>query len=88
MPLFVKSLQYRLSLFSGNMNLPSWLSYRPILVFVYFLLMSKLGLKGQVHCFSIKVVMNKTVFVVFEKNAKIAPLIPKNDVTEPKARLL
>jgi len=26
--------------------------------------------------------------VVFEKNAKNAPLIPKNDVTEPKARLL
>jgi len=24
----------------------------------------------------------------FEKNAKNAPLIPKNDVTEPKARLL
>jgi len=27
-------------------------------------------------------------FVVFEKNAKNAPLIPKNDVTDPKARLL
>jgi len=26
--------------------------------------------------------------VVFEKNAKNAPLIPKNDVTEPKAKLL
>jgi len=26
--------------------------------------------------------------VVFEKNTKNAPLIPKNDVTEPKARLL
>jgi len=26
--------------------------------------------------------------VVFKKNAKNAPLIPKNDVTEPKARLL
>jgi len=26
--------------------------------------------------------------VVFEKNEKNAPLIPKNDVTEPKARLL
>jgi len=26
--------------------------------------------------------------VVFEKNAKNAPLIPKNDVTEPNARLL
>jgi len=27
-------------------------------------------------------------FVVFEINAKNAPLIPKNDVTEPKASLL
>jgi len=26
--------------------------------------------------------------LVFEKNAKIAPLIPKNDVIESKARLL
>jgi len=26
--------------------------------------------------------------VVFEKNAKKEPLISKNDVTEPKARLL
>jgi len=26
--------------------------------------------------------------VVLEKNAKITPLIPKNNVTEPKARLL
>jgi len=26
--------------------------------------------------------------VVFEKNAKNAPLIPKNDVTEPKAKRL
>jgi len=25
--------------------------------------------------------------VIFEKDAKNAPLIPKNDVTEPKARL-
>jgi len=50
-----------------------------------------------VHCFSIQVVINKCFLlnpkknlaqirlVVFEKNA---PLIPKNDVTEPKARLL
>jgi len=30
----------------------------------------------------------KICFVVLEKNAKNAPLIPKNDVTEPKARLL
>jgi len=53
--------------------------------------------KGRVHCFSIKVVMNKCFLlnpeknmaqihvVVFEKNA---PLIMKNDVTEQKARLL
>jgi len=26
--------------------------------------------------------------VIFEKNIKNAPLIPKNDVTEPKAKLL
>jgi len=26
--------------------------------------------------------------VVIEKNSIMAPLIPKNDVTEPKARLL
>jgi len=26
--------------------------------------------------------------VVFDKNAKDAPTLPKNDVTEPKARLL
>jgi len=50
--------------------------------------------------FSMQVVRNKCFLlnpgknfaqirlVVFEKNAKIAPLIPKNDVTEPKARLL
>jgi len=30
----------------------------------------------------------KTKRVVFEKNAKNVPLFPKNDVTEPKARLL
>jgi len=54
-------------------------------------------LKGRVHCFSMPVVMNKCVLlnlkkklaqihlVVFEKNAL---LIPKNDVTEPKAGLL
>jgi len=47
-----------------------------------------------------KVVMNKCFllnpekklaqirFVLFEKNAKNAPLILKNDVTEPKVRLL
>jgi len=30
----------------------------------------------------------KIRLVVFEKNAKNAHFIPKNDVTEPKARLL
>jgi len=55
--------------------------------------------KGRVHCFSMQVVMNKCFLlnpekrtlaqirlVVFEK--KNSPLIPKNDVTEPKARKL
>jgi len=55
-------------------------------------------LKGRVHYFSMQIIMNKcfllnpekkkltqTRLVVFEKNA---PLILKNDVTEPKARLL
>jgi len=63
-------------------------------MFINFLILS---LKGQVHCFSMQVVMNKCFLlnpekllvqiriVVFEKNA---PLIPKNDVTEPKAKLL
>jgi len=53
--------------------------------------------KGRVHCFSMQVVMIKCFllnpeknlvqiqFFVFEKNAKIAPLIPKNDVLEPNA---
>jgi len=55
--------------------------------------------KAPVPCFSMQVVMNKCFLLnpekkknlaqirldVFEKNA---PLIPKNDVTEPKARLL
>jgi len=56
--------------------------------------------KGRVHCFSMQAVMNKCFLlnlekklaqirlVVFEKHVKNAPLIPKNDVTEPKARLL
>jgi len=57
--------------------------------------------KGRVHCFSMQVVMNKCFvqnpqkilalirfYVVFEKNAKTHTLIPKNDVTEPKAMLL
>jgi len=54
-------------------------------------------IKDREHCFSMQVVMNKYILqnpekklaqirlVVFEKNA---PLIPKNDVTEPKARQL
>jgi len=52
--------------------------------------------KCRVHCFLMQVVINKCFLnpennlaqirlVVFEKNA---PLIPKNDVTKPKARLL
>jgi len=53
------------------------------------------------QCFSVKIVMNKRFLlcpekknlaqirlVVFEKNAKAHTLIPKNDVSEPKARLL
>jgi len=55
------------------------------------------SLQGRVHCFSMQVVMNKWFLLnpekkfsvnpsfVFEKNA---PLISKNDVTEPKAMLL
>jgi len=54
-------------------------------------------LKGRMRCFSMQFVMNKCFLpnpeknlaqirlVVFKKNT---PLIPKNDVTEPKARLL
>jgi len=54
-------------------------------------------IKDRVHCFSMQVVMNKYFLlnpekilaqirhVVFEINA---PLILKNDVTEPKARRL
>jgi len=54
-------------------------------------------LKSRVHCFSMQVVMNKSFLLNPEKNfgvdsscrfRKNAPLIPKNDVTEPKARLL
>jgi len=54
---------------------------------------------GQVHCFSMQVVMNKCFLMNPEKNwrrsvlsftkkRKNASLNPKNDVTEPKARLL
>jgi len=56
--------------------------------------------KGRVHCFSKQVVMDKYFFlnpeknsaqirlVVSEENEKTHTLYPKNDVTEPKARLL
>jgi len=57
-------------------------------------------IKGRVQCFSMQVVMSKCFLlnsektfgsvrlVVFEKNSKKHSLIPKNDVTELKARLL
>jgi len=56
-------------------------------------------IKGQEHCFSIQVVMSKCLLLSekkigtdlscrFRKKRKISTLIPKNDVTEPKARLL
>jgi len=59
-------------------------------------------LKDRVHCFSMQVVMNKCfllnpkknfpqirlVVFVFEKNAKNAPVIQKNDVTVSKSRRL
>jgi len=59
--------------------------------------LAKSAIKDRVHCFSMQVVINKCFLlnpekslaqirlVVFKKNA---PLIPKNDVTEPKARRL
>jgi len=60
---------------------------------MYSTICIRLYIKGRVHCFSMQVVMNcfllnleenlaQIRLVVFEKNA---PLIPKNDVTEPKA---
>jgi len=51
-------------------------------------------LKGLMHCFSRQFVMNKCFILNPEKNLtqirlvvfeKSTPLIPKNDVTEPKA---
>jgi len=57
-------------------------------------------LKGQVHSFSMQIVMNKCFLlnlikklaqirlVIFEKTQKGHALSPNNDVTEPKARLL
>jgi len=56
--------------------------------------------KSQWQCFSMQVKMNKCFLlnpeknltqihlVVFQKNAITVHLIPKNDVTEPKAKLL
>jgi len=56
-------------------------------------------LKGRVHCISMQIVMNKCFFLNPEKRRRpvlsfsiktqiMHTLIPKNDVTEPKARLL
>jgi len=54
-------------------------------------------LKGRVQCFSMQIVINKRFLLNPEKNWRIAvlsfsrkthTLILKNDVTEPKARLL
>jgi len=61
---------------------------------------SNVMFRGRMHCFSMQVVMNKCFLlnpeknlaqirlVVFEKTQKMHTLIPKNDITEPKARLL
>jgi len=55
-----------------------------------------LSINDRVHCFSIQIVMNKGFHLNPEKNLaqirlvvfkKNAPLILKNDVTEPKVRL-
>jgi len=55
-------------------------------------------IKGRVHCFLMQVVLNKCFhlksekkisadpFCRFREKRKNAPLIPKNDITEPKAR--
>jgi len=60
-----------------------------VLIYPYF--------KSLVHCFSMQVVMKKCFFLNPEKKLaqirfvvfeKYAPLNPKNDVTEPKARRL
>jgi len=64
------------------------------------IIFSFLRFKGRVHCFSMQVVMNKCFLLNSEKKfgtdpscrfrekRKNLPLIPKNDVTDPKARLL
>jgi len=58
------------------------------------------NIKGQVHCYSIQVVMNKYFLLnpeknlaqiclfVFKKNTKNAHFNSENDDIEPKARLL
>jgi len=56
----------------------------------------ELTLKGQVHCFSTQAIINKLFLLNLEKMEQIcliayeknAPLIPKNDFIEPKAKLL
>jgi len=57
-------------------------------------------IKGMLHCFSMKVVINKCFLLSPEKNwrrsvlsfsrkmQKTHTLIPTNDVTDPKVRLL
>jgi len=57
-----------------------------------------MGFNGRMQCFSMQVMINNCFllnpennfaqirFVVFENNAEIHTLIPKNDVTEPKVR--
>jgi len=47
-----------------------------------------LCLKGRVHYFSMQIVMNKCFLLNLVFRSENAPLIPKNDVIEPKARLL
>jgi len=61
---------------------------------------AKICLKAECTVFQCRFVMNKCFllnpekklaqirFIVFEQNAKNAPLIPKNVVTEPKIRRL
>jgi len=73
----------------------SYPGYQMNTSFVPTLAREKFRLKGRVQCFSMQVVINKWFLlnpkkklaqirlVIFEKNA---PLILKNDVTEPKAR--
>jgi len=56
------------------------------------------SIKDQVRCFSMEVLINKRYLLNREKNClnpenslerkRNAPLIPKNDVTKSKARLL